>query len=62
MLDSQRSQMRIGGEVTASPHRQQQFAQYTEVARTGVNDRRGWLIQPGSDEIESDFNGQRIAE
>ena len=62
MFDSQRSQMCIGSEIAASPHGHNQVPQYPWVPWTSVNDSCGRLIQPGIDEIESDLNGERIAE
>ena len=53
VLDGQGRQMGVGCEVAAGAQRLEQFADKLQVARTGMHDGRGRLVQPGSHQIKS---------
>ncbi len=49
--------MSVGCEISAGAHSREQLAQNLQVARTGMHDRCGRPIQPGSHRIESCIGG-----
>ena len=57
VLDGHCSQVSVGREISAGPQRPEQLAENLQVARTGMRDGRGWLIQPGSHQIKSRTDG-----
>ena len=57
MLDGQGSQVSVGCEIPAGAQRQEQLAENLQVARTGMHDSRGRLIQPGSHQIKRCIDG-----
>jgi hypothetical protein len=57
MLDGQGSQVSVGYEISAGAQRQEQLVENLPVARTGMHDGCGRLIQPGSHQIESCIEG-----
>jgi hypothetical protein len=62
MFNSQSSQVSVGREIPAGAHSQEQLAKNVQVARTGMDDCRGRLIQPGSHQIKSCLDRQRAPE
>ena len=54
--------MRIGREISSGASGQEQFAHENKMARAGVNHSDQRLFQPGLDDVECRFWGQRIPE
>src|SRR4026209_171898 len=52
IFDCQFRQMRVGRQIPACPHGQQQITQYTGVPGTRLNGRHRGLRQPGIDDVE----------
>jgi len=55
VLDGQRGQVSVVGEVAGRPQRSQQAAQDGSVPRGGVDDRRARLGEPPIDDVEHVF-------
>src|SRR5580658_2393392 len=62
VFKSQSSQVSVGREIPAGTHSQEQLAKNVQVARTGMDDCHGRLIQPGSHQIKSCLDRQRAPE
>ena len=62
VFDSNGSQVSVGCKVSAGTQRREQFAQNCQVARTGMHDSHGGLIQPRSQQIEGCTRRQRAPE
>jgi len=53
VLDGQSSQVCVGCEISAGAQRREQLAKNLQMARAGMHDRGGRLIQPGSHQVKS---------
>src|ERR1700680_413012 len=62
MLDGHGGQMRIGREISSGASGQEQFYHESKMARAGVNHSDQRLFQPGLDDVECRFRGQRVPE
>src|SRR6266566_6880336 len=62
VLDGQGSKVCVGCKISAGAQRQEQLAENPQVARTGMHDSRGRLIQPGSHKFKRFAHRQRAPE